>query len=194
MPCHDTVFCQHCHPCFCFPPSCALPGRVYLGDRDLNVVSYDLPLAVLEYQTAVMRDDLETADEVMPRIPAKQRTRVAHFLEKRGTCARLQAGQAEFEAARGGLETDVRHGLIWVVVSIGYKDQALVVSTDPEHRFELALSLHKLPVARDLAVELDSVHKWKQLAEAAMKKSLFDLAEECLGHANDYSGQLLLFS
>ena len=69
-----------------------------------------------------------------------------------------------------------------------------MVSTDPEHRFELALSLHKLPVARDLAVELDSVHKWKQLAEAAMKKSLFDLAEECLGHANDYSGQLLLFS
>ena len=96
----------------CFPPFCALPGRVYLGDRDLNVVSYDLPLAVLEYQTAVMRDDLETADEVMPRIPAKQRTRVAHFLEKRGTCARLQTGQAEFEAARGGLETDVRHGLI----------------------------------------------------------------------------------
>eukprot|EP00045_Choanoeca_perplexa_P013710 m.156219 g.156219 ORF g.156219 m.156219 type:complete len:969 (-) comp16435_c0_seq1:82-2988(-) len=134
-------------------------GRVYLGDRDLNVVSYDLPLAVLEYQTAVMRGDLETADEVMPQIPAQQRTRVAHFLEKRG-----------------------------------HKEQALVVSTDPEHRFELALSLHKLPVARELAVELDNVHKWKQLAEAAMKKSLFELAEECLGHANDYSGQLLLYS
>lgn len=66
----------------------SLPGRVYLGDRDLNVVSYDLPLAVLEYQTAVMRDDLETADEAMPRIPAQQRTRVAHFLEKRGTSLR----------------------------------------------------------------------------------------------------------
>jgi coatomer subunit beta' len=41
-------------------------GRLYLGDRDLTVVSYQLPLAVLEYQTAVMRGDLETADAVIP--------------------------------------------------------------------------------------------------------------------------------
>lgn len=74
-------------------------GRAYLGDKDLNVVSYSLPLAVLEYQTLVMRGDFESADEVMPRIPHDQRTRVAQFLEKRG-----------------------------------YKEQALVVSTDPDHR------------------------------------------------------------
>ncbi|EDQ84291.1 uncharacterized protein MONBRDRAFT_39343 [Monosiga brevicollis MX1] len=134
-------------------------GRVYLGDKDLNIISYKLPLAVLEYQTAVMRGDFEAADEVMPNIPADQRTRVAHFLEKRG-----------------------------------FKEQALVVSTDAEHRFELALSLHKLIVARELAQELDNVHKWKLLAEAAMQKSMFDLAEECLAHAHDYSGQLLLYS
>jgi len=76
----------------------------------------------------------------------------------------------------------------------GYKEQALVVSNDPDHRFELALTLHKLTVARDIAIQLDNIHKWKQLAEAAMKKSLFDLAEECLANANDFSGQLLLYS
>ena len=108
----------------------AATGRVYLGDKDLNIVSYSLPLAVLDYQTAVMQGDLDTADQVMPSIPADQRNRVAHFLEKQG-----------------------------------YKQQALVVSTDPDHRFDLALALHKLVVARDIAEELAAPQKWKVLAE-----------------------------
>jgi len=48
----------------------------------LPQVSYSLLLSVLEYQTAVMRQDFETADKVLPSIPREQRTRVAHFLEK----------------------------------------------------------------------------------------------------------------
>ena len=39
-------------------------NRLYLGDKELNVVSYSLLLSVLEYQTAVMRRDFETADKV----------------------------------------------------------------------------------------------------------------------------------
>ncbi len=74
-------------------------GRVFLGDKDLNIVSYHLPLSVLEYQTAVMRRDFAAADTVMPTIPQDQRARVAHFLEKQG-----------------------------------FKEQALVVSTDLEHK------------------------------------------------------------
>lgn len=57
-------------------------NRVYLGDRELNVVSYALPLSVLNYQTAIMRGDFEYADRILPDIPENQRTRVAHFLEK----------------------------------------------------------------------------------------------------------------
>lgn len=57
-------------------------NRVYLGDKEFNVVSYSLPLSVLNYQTAVMRGDFETADEILPEIPDNQRTRVAYFLEK----------------------------------------------------------------------------------------------------------------
>jgi coatomer subunit beta' len=30
--------------------------------------------------------------------------------------------------------------------------------------------------------------------QAAMRKSMFDLAEECLAHAKDFSGQLLMYS
>ena len=62
----------------------AKESRVYAVDKDLNVISYKLLLSVLEYQTAVMRRDFDTADKVLTTIPKEQRTRVAHFLEKQG--------------------------------------------------------------------------------------------------------------
>lgn len=39
-------------------------NRVYLGDKEMNVISYSLQLSVLEYQTAIMRKDFDTADRV----------------------------------------------------------------------------------------------------------------------------------
>ena len=57
-------------------------NRLYLGDKELNIVSFSLLLSVLEYQTAVMRKDFETADKVLATIPKDQCTRIAHFLEK----------------------------------------------------------------------------------------------------------------
>ncbi|AWO99278.1 putative coatomer subunit beta' [Scophthalmus maximus] len=131
--------------------------RLYLGDKELNVVSYSLLLSVLEYQTAVMRRDFGTADKVLPTIPKEQRTRVANFLEKQG-----------------------------------FRQQALAVSTDPEHKFELALHLGELEIAHQLALEAESEQKWKQLAELATAKCQFSLAQECLNHAQDYGGLLLL--
>ncbi|NWV58668.1 COPB2 protein, partial [Malurus elegans] len=133
-------------------------NRLYLGDKELNIVSYSLLVSVLEYQTAVMRRDFGMADKVLPTIPKEQRTRVAHFLEKQ---------------ARKLLLT-------------------LAVSTDPEHRFELALQLGELKIAYQLAVEAESEQKWKQLAELAISKCQFSLAQECLHHAQDYGGLLLL--
>nr|XP_056705341.1 coatomer subunit beta' [Euleptes europaea] len=132
-------------------------NRLYLGDKELNIVSYSLLVSVLEYQTAVMRRDFSMADKVLPTIPKEQRTRVAHFLEKQG-----------------------------------FKQQALAVSTDPEHRFELALQLGELKIAYQLAVEAESEQKWKQLAELAISKCQFGLAQECLHNAQDYGGLLLL--
>ncbi|CDQ87278.1 unnamed protein product [Oncorhynchus mykiss] len=131
--------------------------RLYLGDKELNIVTYSLLVSVLEYQTAVMRRDFGMADRVLPTIPKEMRTRVAHFLEKQG-----------------------------------FMQQALAVSTDSEHRFELALQLGELKIAYQLAVEAESEQKWKQLAELATTKCQFVLAQECLHHAQDYGGLLLL--
>lgn len=132
-------------------------GRLYLGDKELNIISYSLLLSALEYQTAIMRKDFSTADKVLPTIPKEQRTRVAHFLEKQG-----------------------------------FREQALAVSTDPEHKFELALQLGDLKTAYQLALEAESEHKWKQLAELATAKCQLSLAQECLHQAQDYGGLLLL--
>lgn len=74
----------------------------------------------------------------------------------------------------------------------GFKKQALVVSQDPDHRFELALSLGDLKLAYDLAVTADSEEKWRQLSQAATLQSELMLAGECLGRARDYGGLLLL--
>ncbi|CAG2256646.1 COPB2 [Mytilus edulis] len=132
-------------------------NRLYLGDKELNIVSFSLLLSVLEYQTAVMRRDFETADKVLPTIPREHRTRVAHFLEKQG-----------------------------------FKSQAMAVTYDPEHKFELALQLGELKAAYEIAKETESEQKWKQLAELAISKCEFGLAQECLHNANDYGGLLLL--
>ncbi|CAL1543677.1 unnamed protein product [Lymnaea stagnalis] len=134
-------------------------NRLYLGDKELSIVSYSLLVSVLEYQTAVMRRDFDTADKVLPTVPREQRTRVAHFLEKQG-----------------------------------FKSQALAVTCDPEHKFELAIQLGDLRTAYELAKETQSEQKWKQLAELAIRRCEFGLAQECLHQAHDYGGLLLLAS
>jgi coatomer subunit beta' len=59
-------------------------SRVYLTDKDLGVTSFALSLPVLEYQTLVLRDDMETAAELLPTIPQDQLNKIARFLEGQG--------------------------------------------------------------------------------------------------------------
>lgn len=59
-------------------------SRIYLADKDVNVTSFALSQPVLEYQTLVLREDMETAAELLPTIPADQLNKVARFLEGQG--------------------------------------------------------------------------------------------------------------
>ena len=72
-------------------------------------------LSVLNYQTAVVRKDFDTANAILPSIPRSEHASVARFLE-----------------------------------SQGFKEEALAVSTDPDHRFELAVDLRKMDVAHQV--------------------------------------------
>mmetsp|Transcript_6880 Transcript_6880/g.12347 ORF Transcript_6880/g.12347 Transcript_6880/m.12347 type:complete len:981 (-) Transcript_6880:96-3038(-) len=145
----------------------AKEDRVYLVDKTLNIVSYKVMLAVLQYQTAVMRGDFDAANELLPGIPESEYTMVARFLE-----------------------------------SQGFKEEALAVTTDPEHKFDLALELGQTEVGHELLKEvpeedkdsIETMAKWKRLSDAALKDSDFDLCEAASISSNDFSGLLLMYS
>ncbi|CAN6819556.1 unnamed protein product, partial [Brassica oleracea] len=134
-------------------------SRVYLVDKEFNVIGYTLLLSLIEYKTLVMRGDLDKANEILPTIPKEQHNNVAHFLESRGMI-----------------------------------EDALEVATDPDYRFELAIQLGRLQIAKEIAEEVQSESKWKQLGELAMSSGKLQLAEDCMKYAMDLSGLLLLYS
>jgi len=134
-------------------------NRLYLVDKDVNVVSYAISLTVIEYQTAVLRSDMETAASLMPRIPHDQLNKIARFLEAQE-----------------------------------FKEMALEVTTDQDHKFDLAIQLGRLELAVVIAREAESESKWKMLGDTAMSKWKVNLAEECFVNAKDLSGLLLIYT
>ncbi|AQK70673.1 Coatomer subunit beta'-3 [Zea mays] len=134
-------------------------SRVYLIDKQFNVVGYTLLLSLIEYKTLVMRGDFDRANDVLSSIPKEQYDSVARFLESRGML-----------------------------------EEALEIATDTNYRFDLAVQLGRLEIAKVIATEVQSESKWKQLGELAMSNGKLEMAEECLLHAMDLSGLLLLYS
>ena len=63
----------------------ARQNKVYLVDKSLNLVTYTLEQSILAYQTAVLREDLDAAARILPKIPKEHRNRIAQFLEAQGT-------------------------------------------------------------------------------------------------------------
>jgi len=49
--------------------------------KDIKVYGYSLSLNLIEYQSAILRGDMEAAKEIFPTVPKDQRSRVARFLE-----------------------------------------------------------------------------------------------------------------
>lgn len=87
----------------------------------------------------------------------------------------------------------------------GFKEAALAVAVDAEHKFELALQLEKFDVALNLMreeiapksaadVSADIASKWKQLGDLALSRGNVNLAEECAVNASDLSSLLLIYS
>ncbi|KAF7356710.1 Coatomer subunit beta' [Mycena venus] len=124
-------------------------NRVYLADKDMNVHSYVLSLGMVEYQTAVLRGDMDAAAEILPTLPKDQLNKVARFLEGKDL-----------------------------------KELALQVTTDPDHKFELALQLDDLDTALEIART--------SLGDRALAVWRFDLARECFEKGGDLSALMLL--
>jgi len=59
-------------------------SRILVADTSVNITSYALNLAVIEYKTAIIRNDQEEAAQVLPKVPAGEHNKLAKFLEKQG--------------------------------------------------------------------------------------------------------------
>lgn len=71
---------------------------------------------------------------------------------------------------------------------------ALELTTDDDHKFDLAIQLKKMDLARQLAMKSDSEEKWRQIGELAMATLDFELVEECMWRSEDYASLLMLYS
>jgi coatomer subunit beta' len=70
------------------------------------------------------------------------------------------------------------------------------VTTDPDHKFDLALSLDDLDTALGIVrvvPEHEADVKWKALGDRALAVWRFDLARECFESAGDLNALMLLF-
>lgn len=143
--------------------------RVFLIDKAYNVVSYKLLVSVLNYQTAVVRKDFDSANAILPSIPKSEHNAVARFLE-----------------------------------SQGFKEEALSVTADPDHKFELAIDLRKMDIAHKVLLEestkrgeedsTDMNGRWRRLGDLALSNGNLPLAQYCAKLSGDLSGLLLLYS
>ena len=56
-------------------------NRLYLIDKSLNIVSYSLLLALINYQVAILNDDPHGAQAFFKDIPESFHSKLAKFLE-----------------------------------------------------------------------------------------------------------------
>jgi len=118
-------------------------SRVYLIDKEFNVMSYTLLLSLIEYKTLVMRRDLQRANEILPTIPREHLNSVARFLESRGMLE---------EALEVATDPDYKFDLS---LQLGRLEVAQEIATESQSESkwkqlgELAMSSGKLDMAED---------------------------------------------
>lgn len=170
-------------------------SRIYLADKDVNVTSFALSLSVLEYQTLVLRGDMETAEELLPSIPTDQLNKIARFLE----------GQGHKELALS-IATDPEHKFD-LALALGQLPIALELArtADAEHKWktvgdaaltgwDVALAAECFTNAKDMGSLLllysstgDRVGL-KSLAEQAEANGAHNVAFSCLWQLGDVEG------
>ncbi|KAL7681162.1 putative WD40/YVTN repeat-like-containing domain superfamily, coatomer alpha subunit [Plasmopara halstedii] len=142
---------------------------VFLMDKMKNVVSYTVSLVMLEYQTAVVRRDFESANAILPKIPADQMDHVARFLESQGF---------KEEALALSTDPDQKFDLAVQLAKLDVAHEIMLKEIDKERK----------------DVDIETQHKWKQLGDLALNDCQLALAEDCALRADDFSLLLILYT
>ena len=78
---------------------------------------------------------------------------------------------------------------------VDLKEQALHLTTDADHKFDLAIGLNDVETALSIARTTpapENEAKWKVVGDRALGIWRFDLAQECFQNAGDVSSLFLL--
>jgi len=143
----------------------AKEDRAFLVDKQLKIVSYNVLQSVLQYQTAVVRQDFEAANALLGDIPESEYPAVARFLESQGY---------KEEALQVSTDDDQRFDLAF---ELGRLEVALeVLSGLPEEEKETT----------------DALLRWKKLGDLALRNGDLELLQRCATNSKDLAGLLLL--
>jgi len=140
-------------------------SKLYLVDKELNVVPYTLHLALVEYQSAVMRGGFDAAAGFFAQLPESLHTRVARFLQNQGYLDKA------LEVSK-----DDEH-CFELAMQLGKLEQAA------DYILKLAAQPNQTVPPRG---------KWKSLGDVAMEQGDFVLAKRCFLEAKDLSARFLL--
>ncbi len=142
-------------------------NRVYLMDKSRRLISYTVLESYLQYQTAVVRKDFDTANKILPSIPESEYNNVAKFLESQGF------KEEAFEVYHDpGLRFELACELGWLDIAKGILEETPEADVDT----------------------LDTQSKWKRLSDQALSLANLELFSEAATRARDLPGLLLLYS
>ncbi|PFH35779.1 putative COPI protein [Besnoitia besnoiti] len=142
-------------------------NRLYFIDRDLGLSACGLHVSFIEYKVAIARNDIQAAQEFLPRIPVELHDRAARFLFSRG--------YAE-DALKLARDEQLRFD---VALSLG----------------NLAMCADLVRASSKTVVEQGVlVARWKRLGDVALETGNLQLAATCFHECHDYHSLLLLYS
>mmetsp|Transcript_28883 Transcript_28883/g.52596 ORF Transcript_28883/g.52596 Transcript_28883/m.52596 type:complete len:898 (-) Transcript_28883:141-2834(-) len=139
-------------------------SKLYIIDKELNICTYALHQALVQYHSAVMRKDMEAAQTFFLQLPETLHNRVARFLEAQGLQEKAleitKNDEHKFELA---MHLGRFHMAADILASITSQPQGM------------------LPRG-----------KWKRLGDVAMEQGDFALAKRCFAEAKDLSASFLI--
>lgn len=174
-------------------------GRVYIANKDVAVQSFALSLSVVEYQTLVLRGEMDAAAELLVDIPEEQKNKIARFLEGQGL------KELALEVA-----TDSEHRFD-LALALGNLPIALELArkANVEHRWktvgdaalsswDVALAEECFSHAKDLGSLLllytstSNANGLRKLANKSQEANLHNIAFSCLWQLADLEGCIAL--
>lgn len=171
-------------------------GTAYLADKDINIVSYSISLSMVEYQTLVLRGDMEAAESVLRGIEEpEQLNKIARFLEGQGErqlaleTTKDQEHRFDLALALGNLpialeiarDSDVEHR--WKIVGDAALNERDVV--EAEKCFKHAKDLGSLLLLYTATNDRGGLENLVAIAEA---QGAHNVAFSCLWHLGDVDG------